>query len=175
MLRCIPNLLPGGHVAAVVIEWTSDYVVLARDGRVELVSVKHREEDQPPWNFGDLVKEHVFRDLHSIWKQIREDGDYVFESNRGFSRALRSAAEKAADPAAREAAKLADAIDASAEEAARFASRLILPAEPVPDRRHIHDVAIARLADGDAATRTGPAPGAGVCHRPGGTGRRSRR
>jgi len=84
VLRCIPNLLPGAGVAAVVIEWTSDYVVLARDGRVELVSVKHREEDQPPWNFGDLVKEHVFRDLHGIWKQIGEDGDYVFESNRGW-------------------------------------------------------------------------------------------
>lgn len=146
MLRCIPNLLPGSHAAAVVIEWTSDYVVLARDGRVELVSVKHREEDQPPWNFGDLVKEHVFRDLHGIWKQIGEDGDYVFESNRGLSRPLRSAVEKAADPGAREAAKLADAIDVSAEEAARFASRLILPLEPVPDRRHIHDVAVARLA-----------------------------
>ena len=146
MLRCIPNLLPGGRVAAVVIEWTSDYVVLAREGRVELVSVKHREEDQPPWNFGNLVKEHVFRDLHGIWKQIGEDGDYVFESNRGFSRPLRSAVEKAADPGAREAAKLAGAIDVSAEEAARFASRLILPPEPVPDRRHIHDVAIARLA-----------------------------
>ena len=114
MLRCIPNLLPGGRIAAVVIEWTSDYVVLARDGRIELVSVKHREEDQPPWNFGDLVKEHVYRDLHGIWKQISEDGDYVFESNRGFSRALRSAIETAADPATREAAKLADAIDVSA-------------------------------------------------------------
>jgi tetratricopeptide (TPR) repeat protein len=146
VLRCIPNLLPGADVAAVVIEWTSDYVVLARDGRVELVSVKHREEDQTPWNFGDLIKEHVFRDLHGIWMQIGEDGDYVFESNRGFSRALRSAVEKAADPGAREAAKLAGAIDVSADEAARFASRLILPAEPVPDRRHIRDVAIARLA-----------------------------
>ena len=146
MLRCISNLLPGGHVTAVVIEWTSDYVVLTRDGRVELVSVKHREEDQPSWNFGDLVKEHVFRDLHGIWKQIGEDGDYVFESNRGFSRPLRSAVGKATDPGAREAAKLADALGVSADEAARFASRLVLPPEPVPDRRHIHDVAAARLA-----------------------------
>jgi len=146
VLRCIPNLLPGGQVAAVVIEWTSDYVVLARDGRVELVSVKHREEDQPPWSFAALVGEHVFRDLHSIWEQIGEDGDYVFESNGGFSRSLRSVVEKAADPGTPEAARLAGALDVSEEEAARFASRLILPPEPVPDRRHIHDVAVARLA-----------------------------
>ena len=98
MLRCIPNLLPGGRIAAVVIEWTGDYVILARDGRIELVSVKHREEDQPPWNFGNLVKEHVYRDLHGIWKQISEDGDYVFESNRGFSRALRSAIRDSGRP-----------------------------------------------------------------------------
>jgi hypothetical protein len=147
VLRCIPNLPPGGDVAAVVIEWTSDYVVLARDGRIELVSVKHREEDQPPWNFGSLVKEHVFRDLHAIWKQIGEDGDYVFESNRAFSRSLRSALEKAVDPATGEADKLASAIGASAEEAARFASRLVLSPEPVPDRRHIRDVAMAHLAE----------------------------
>ena len=147
MLRCIPNLLPGDRVAAVVIEWTSDYVVLARDGRIELVSVKHREEDQPPWNFAALVKEHVFRDLHGIWKQLGEDGDYVFESNRGVSRALRSAVEKATEPRAREAAKLADVLDVSADEAAKFASRLILPPEPVPDRRHIRDIAAAHLAE----------------------------
>lgn len=147
VLRCIPNLLPGGHVAAVVIEWTSDYVLLTQDGRVELVSVKHREEDQRPWNFGDLVKEHVFRDLHGIWQQLSEDGDYVFESNRAFSRPLRSAVEKATDPGAPEAVKLADVLDVSAEEAARFAAHLILIPEPVPDRRHIHDVAVARLAE----------------------------
>jgi hypothetical protein len=146
VLRCIPNLPPDGHVTAVVIEWTTDYVVLARDGRVELVSVKHREEDQPAWNFSALAKEHVFRDLHGIWKQIGEAGDYVFESNRGMSRPLRSAVKNAADPRASEAAKLAGVLGVSTDEAARFASHLILPEEPVPDRRHIRDVAIARLA-----------------------------
>lgn len=146
VLRCIPNLLPESDLAAVVVEWTTDYVVLAKDGRVELVSVKHREGDQPAWSFNDLIKEHVFRDLHGVWKQIGEDGDYVFESNRAFSRSLRSQVEKAADPGTSEAAKLASVLGVSAEEAARFASRLILPAEPAPDRRLIRDVATARLA-----------------------------
>ena len=35
------------------------------------------------------IRGGVFRDLNGIWKQISEDGDYVFESNRGFSRVLR--------------------------------------------------------------------------------------
>jgi hypothetical protein len=129
-----------------VIEWTTDYVVLASDGRVELVSVKHREEDQPAWSFADLVKENVFRDLHKVWKQTGENGDYVFVSNRGFSRRLRSAVEKAADPGTSEAVKLASVLGVSAEEAARFASRFVLPREPVPDRRYIHDVAVAQMA-----------------------------
>jgi hypothetical protein len=40
-LRCIPNLLPGSPVEAVVVEWSTDYVLLCSDRR-ELVSVKHR-------------------------------------------------------------------------------------------------------------------------------------
>jgi hypothetical protein len=34
----------------------------------------------------------------------------------------------------------------SAEKAAQLASRLVVPPEPVPDRRHIRDVATALLA-----------------------------
>ena len=146
VLRCIPNLLPGSSLAAVVIEWTTDYVIVATDGRVELVSVKHREEDQPPWRVSDLVKENVFRDLHGVWKEIGEDGDYVFESNRGISPELRSLVEKAADPETGEAARLAKILSVTEDEAARFASRLVLPLEPTPDRRLIHEVATTRLA-----------------------------
>lgn len=146
VLRCIPNLLPGSNIAAVVIEWTTDYVILTTDGRVELVSVKHREEDQPPWSISDLVKENVFRDLHGVWKEIGEDGDYVFESNRGFSRNLRSLVEKAAAPGTGEAAKLAKVLNVDENEAARFASRLVLSPDPTPGRRLIHDVATARLS-----------------------------
>jgi len=146
VLRCIPNLLPDGQVAAVVTEWTSDYVVLTLDGRAELVSVKHREHDQRAWSFADLVRENVFRDLHRIWKQLGEDGDYVFESNRGFSRPLRTIAGKAPDPASAEAELLAGALGVGAAEAARFASRLTLPSEPTPDRRIIREVSTARLA-----------------------------
>ena len=40
-LRCIPNLLPDGHVEAVVVEWSTDYILLGRDGhRAEVVPVQ---------------------------------------------------------------------------------------------------------------------------------------
>lgn len=44
------------------------------------------------------------------------------------------------------AARLAGALGVSPAEAARFSMRLILPQEPVPDRRIIREVATARLA-----------------------------
>jgi tetratricopeptide (TPR) repeat protein len=146
VLRCIPNLPPDGLIAGVVIEWTTDYVVLDHDGRMELVSVKHREQDQRPWTFSDLVSEHVFRDLHGVWRELGEDGDYVFESSRGIARTLRATVLSATDPRTDAAAQLAVAVGISPAEAARFATHLILPPEATPDRGHIREVAAARLA-----------------------------
>ena len=147
VLRCIPNLIPDSSIEAVVIEWTTDYAVLGRDGRMELVSVKHREQDQRAWTFGDLVKEHVFHDLHGIWKEIGEDGDYFFESSRAIGPRLRASVADAADPTADAAAQLAAVLEVSPPEAARFATRLVLPESPTPDRRLIREVAAARLAE----------------------------
>jgi tetratricopeptide (TPR) repeat protein len=113
---------------------------------MELVSVKHREQDQRAWTFGDLTSEHVFRDLHGVWKETGEDGDYIFESSRGISRALRDTVASAADTAAETAGRLAGVLGVCRAEAARFAKRLILPQEPVPDRRIIREVSTARLA-----------------------------
>lgn len=145
VLRCIPNLVPDASIEAVVIEWTTDYTVLGKDGRLELVSVKHREQDQRAWTFSDMVKENVFRDLHGIWKEMGEDGDYVFESSRGVGRRLRTIVADAAEPTAEAAAQLATALGVTPAEAARFAARLVLPETPTPDRCYIHEVAAARL------------------------------
>jgi tetratricopeptide (TPR) repeat protein len=147
VLRCIPNLIPGGTVEAVVIEWTTDYVVLGSDGRLELVSVKHREQDQRAWTFGDLAKEHVFRDLHAIWREADEDGDYVFESSRAVGPRLRRVIADATEPATEAAAQLARVLGTDQAEAARFAARLVLPQTATPDRGHIREVATARLGE----------------------------
>jgi hypothetical protein len=41
-LRCIANLA-SDEIEMFITEWATDYVVVARDGRRELVSVKHRD------------------------------------------------------------------------------------------------------------------------------------
>jgi hypothetical protein len=59
--RCIPNLIEGS-IDRIVVEWATDYVVIAKDGSVELVSVKHRGANTSPWTLGQLARERVLTD-----------------------------------------------------------------------------------------------------------------
>src|SRR4051812_36250627 len=74
-LRCIHNLI-SGDVVAVVVEWSTDYLTLAADQTVELVSVKHREPDQPAWTRRAI--EPVLVDLYRYWRAADERCTCVF-------------------------------------------------------------------------------------------------
>jgi hypothetical protein len=81
--RCIPNLIEGS-IDRIVVEWATDYVVIAKDGSVELVSVKHRGANTSPWTLGQLARERVLTDLHRVWTHFKKTGRYGFESSQGF-------------------------------------------------------------------------------------------
>ncbi|MEV1176585.1 dsDNA nuclease domain-containing protein [Nonomuraea sp. NPDC049784] len=51
----------------IVCEWHEDFVVAFTDGSVELVSVKHREEDQGPWTIAELCKSGGLTHLFDRW------------------------------------------------------------------------------------------------------------
>ncbi|MER6492913.1 dsDNA nuclease domain-containing protein [Streptomyces griseorubiginosus] len=51
----------------VVCEWHEDFVVAWSDGSVELVSVKHREEDQGTWSLVNLCKSGGLTHLFDRW------------------------------------------------------------------------------------------------------------
>ncbi|QPP05199.1 DUF4297 domain-containing protein [Streptomyces bathyalis] len=51
----------------VVCEWHEDFVVAYTDGSVELVSVKHREEDQGTWTLAELCKSGGLAHLFDRW------------------------------------------------------------------------------------------------------------
>lgn len=56
-------MLTENTIDFVVCEWHEDFVVAFSDGSVELVSVKHREENQGPWTLVELCKNglaHLF-------------------------------------------------------------------------------------------------------------------
>lgn len=149
-LRCIPNLLPESPVMAVAVEWSTDYVLLGREGHRELVSVKHRDPGQHDWTFGRLRTENVFRDLHAVWRAMGMKGSYFFESNAGFEPALRPYLEHPGDedrPDAEAVRRLAGCLQVDPAEAGQFMQYFMLRAEPLPDRRYIDDVAARRLAE----------------------------
>ena len=149
VFRCIPNLLHGSPVEAVVVEWATDYVLLGRDGGRELVSVKHRDPGQHDWTFGRLKAENVFRDLHSVWRAMGEAGDYAFESNAGFEPALAAFMGNPGerrDPGSEAAAKLAALLQIDLHEARKFLGQFFLRQDPLPGRQYIGAVAIQNLA-----------------------------
>lgn len=149
LLRCIPNLLPESPVLAVAVEWSTDYVLLGREGHRELVSVKHRSPGQGAWTFSRLKNENVFRDLHAIWRAMGEKGSYLFESNAGFEPALQMYIKlwRAEDTPDRDAARrLSGCLGVSLAEASQFMRHFRLRGDQLPAWAHIEDVATQRLA-----------------------------
>jgi hypothetical protein len=133
-LRCIANLL-SGHVIAVVVEWSTDYIALFGNGSVELVSVKHRDPGQGEWPAGEL-RNKVLRDLHRVWRQMHEACTCAFASNTAVSRPARKMLEN----------DFAGYLGLDPAEAARFRASLVLPDPPLPRRTEITAVAVEALS-----------------------------
>src|SRR4051794_33475496 len=66
--RCVKVHLQD-EVEKVICEWHTDYIVCFRDGRVELVSVKHLEPGQLPWTIRELCDDGGMRTLFERWDQ----------------------------------------------------------------------------------------------------------
>src|SRR2546423_559461 len=89
-VRCIHNLVSEDVVA---VEWSTDYLMVAADQTVELVSVKHREPDQPAWTRSSIGP--VLADLHRYWSAAGERCTCVFASSIGVSRDVTTLPSKA--------------------------------------------------------------------------------
>jgi hypothetical protein len=63
---CLAMLTEDG-IEYVVCEWHEDFVVAYVDGSVELVSVKHREQDQGTWSVTELCKNGGLAHLFDRW------------------------------------------------------------------------------------------------------------
>ncbi|GAB1331631.1 dsDNA nuclease domain-containing protein [Streptomyces sennicomposti] len=60
-------MLTEDAIEFVVCEWHEDFVVAFTDGSVELVSVKHREENQGTWSLPQLCKDGGLTHLFDRW------------------------------------------------------------------------------------------------------------
>ncbi|MFF4454303.1 hypothetical protein [Streptomyces goshikiensis] len=152
--ECIALLLLE-HLAddlhGVLVEHSTDVILIPRDGLPELVSVKHREPHhraEPGWTWAALQKDRVLADLHAAWAAAGRACTVAFHSNAGFSgpaNVLRhatapgdaSAGREAGQETGREAAagqeavgELSRRLGVTAQEAAAFLAVLSFPRHP---------------------------------------------
>ncbi|MFI9181972.1 AAA family ATPase [Streptomyces goshikiensis] len=155
--ECIALLLLE-HLAddlhGVLVEHSTDVILIPRDGLPELVSVKHREPHhraEPGWTWAALQKDRVLADLHAAWVAAGRACTVAFHSNAGFSgpaNVLRNATAPGDPSAVREAAaELSRRLGVTAEEATAFLAALSFPRHPLPRRNEITDVGVGRTAD----------------------------
>lgn len=72
----------------VLIEHSTDVVVLPASGMPELVSIKHREANRSgdaSWSWSALRKDSVLKDLYDAWCAAERRCTVAFWSNSGFS------------------------------------------------------------------------------------------
>jgi tetratricopeptide (TPR) repeat protein len=148
-LRCIANLTCD-EIDLFVTEWATDYVVRARDGGQELVSVKHRDPHQGEWTLSRLKQSRVFTDLYRHWRANGKSSYCTFESNAGFEGPARkihvACTRRRPEDIAEAVPIMARHLEISKDHAREFLRYLTLREAPLPRRDHITDTAVRTLA-----------------------------
>ncbi len=123
-----------GVECEVICEWHEDFLVISSDGKVEAVSIKHRDDGSAAWTIATLggPAGNLGR-LLDTFQRANGQIDCCFETNR----ASNAVDLNSADPAKREAARaeLAQRLGASREDLDVFLERLTVTR--VPDRAYI--------------------------------------
>jgi hypothetical protein len=135
-----------GHPCVVICEHHEDYLVIGDDGRIQAVSVKHREDHLAAWSVPSLAgTDGNLGHLLDTFQRANGRVDCCFESNRAH-RVAELFSEDAAvcgplrDELAQRLAVTRKAVDA-------FVARLTIP-PPMPNRRDIESTFATRYATG---------------------------
>ncbi|MFC9659957.1 hypothetical protein ACFVJ5_06930 [Nocardia sp. NPDC127606] len=144
-LALLRMLLEAGDVEAIAVQHSSDLLVLHRDRRPRLVSIKHREPHQKSGDsgWGQSQFSKVLADLYRQWVEAQRACRPAFWSNAGFIGDLRRFHEQRMRGAAPPAKTLQWAIKTvaiPAADAAGFLHELELLDEPLPRRTEIEAV-----------------------------------
>jgi Cap4 dsDNA endonuclease len=91
---CIAMLVED-TISSITCEWHEDYVISFRDGRLELVSVKHREPDRGPWPLTELCNTGGLIHLFERWKIVSEIAICRISTNAGLKPGTNEARELA--------------------------------------------------------------------------------
>ncbi|MFJ8050020.1 AAA family ATPase [Streptomyces luteogriseus] len=137
----------------ILIEHSTDVILLPSSGIPELISIKHREPNRSGdvnWSWSALRKDNVLKDLYDTWVDSGKSCTVAFCSNAGFSGTahelwLVATQQKSAKPDL--LAKLAHLIGTSIVESEEFLKSLALPLHPLPRRNEITAVGVQKTAE----------------------------
>ncbi|WAL75575.1 hypothetical protein OU787_31025 [Kitasatospora sp. YST-16] len=137
----------------VLIEYSTDLVLIPDRGRPELVSIKHREphhRTDSGWTWSALGKDAVLADLFTAWADSGRICTTTFLSNAGMSGPAQDL-WKTCNGSSREAGqavtrRVAGMLKTSESEAAEFLAAFRLPKHPMPRRNEISDIGVRRTA-----------------------------
>jgi tetratricopeptide (TPR) repeat protein len=143
-LALIRGLLERHAIEGVVMQHSSDVIMLYRDRRPKLVSIKHREPTRSKgdsgWGPSDLADAHVLDGLFRQWTEAEEWCQPAFWSNAGFVKEARKFhADNLAGvgPSTSFVDWMARRAKLPAADVRRFLADLELLADPLPRRGEI--------------------------------------
>jgi hypothetical protein len=149
---CVDMLLPDNRVASVVCEEHEDFIVIYADGRIELVSVKHREVSRGPWSYAALCSEGGVKHLYERWLKTGRRALCRVMTNAGLKTGALEAQQLVDACQSRESeriepflAKLAVALGCEDHERVREFTLVLSVEAGLPSREHIGAVNISDM------------------------------
>lgn len=146
--------LASDSLEGVLVEHSTDLILVPVEGMPELVSIKHREPNQQStstWSWNALHGQRVLSDLYRAWISTDRRCQLAFWSNSGYTgssanRLWRTCALNE-QPTPSLVLAVSKELGANQNDARNFIGALALPEDPLPRRKEITDVGIRRTAD----------------------------
>lgn len=149
----ILNHLPSNDLEGVLIEHSTDLILIPSATLPELVSIKHREPNQSgntSWNMSALKKQRVLIDLYRAWEAATRKCTVAFWTSSGFSgTGLRiwKVCALGEQPSEDLLTALSRHLGVARNDARMFLAALKIPVDPLPRRKEITDIGVRRTAD----------------------------
>jgi tetratricopeptide (TPR) repeat protein len=147
------NHLGSEDLEGVLIEHSTDLILLPVQGAPELVSIKHREPNQSGesgWSWNALKRQRVLIDLYHAWNSAGRRCTVAFWTNGGFNGSvyrLWKVCTRQAEPTEDLLRSLTAQLGVSRADTEAFLAALKMPEDPLPRRKEATDIGVRRTAD----------------------------
>ena len=146
------NHLGSEDLEGILIEHSTDLILMPVQGVPELVSIKHREPNQSGeagWSWNALKRQRVLIDLYDAWNSAGRRCTLAFWTNGSFNGStfrLWKVCTGQAEPTEDLLRSLTAQLGASRKDAEEFLAALTIPEDPLPRRKEVTDVGVRRTA-----------------------------